>query len=316
MSGLLPPILSLMFGLSVALVFVGLAMPRRADPVQERLSRYGTRQPRSLEEIELQAPFYERAIQPIIRAMAGFVTRFAPRRNLEALQHKLDMAGNPNNWTPADFMGVRGLAALITGSVPAGILLVAHATLFRTVLFAGLLGALGFFLPAIWLGQRIRSRQHGIVKSLPDALDLLTISVEAGLGFDAALAKVTEKWDNELSQAFGRVISEIRIGKSRREALREMAYRMEVEDVTSFIVRHHPGGSTGREHRESAAHPVQTNAHQAATAGGRSGTKSAHQDALPSCAADLPLPFRCPAGAVRPASDRNLPGLMRSHECS
>ncbi len=235
MSGLLPPILSLMFGLSVALVFVGLAMPRRADPVQERLSRYGTRQPRSLEEIELQAPFYERAIQPIIRAMAGFVTRFAPRRNLEALQHKLDMAGNPNNWTPADFMGVRGLAALITGSVPAGILLVAHATLFRTVLFAGLLGALGFFLPAIWLGQRIRSRQHGIVKSLPDALDLLTISVEAGLGFDAALAKVTEKWDNELSQAFGRVISEIRIGKSRREALREMAYRMEVEDVTSFI---------------------------------------------------------------------------------
>lgn len=235
MSGLLPPILSLMFGLSVALVFVGLAMPRRADPIQERLTRFGTRQPRSLEEIELQAPFYERAIQPIIRAMAGFVTRFAPRRNLEALQHKLDMAGNPNNWTPADFMGVRGLAALITGTVPAGILLLAHATLFRTILFAGLLGALGFFLPAIWLGQKIRRRQHEIVKSLPDALDLLTISVEAGLGFDAALAKVTEKWDNELSQAFGRVISEIRIGKSRREALREMAYRMEVEDVTSFI---------------------------------------------------------------------------------
>jgi len=235
MNGFVALSLSLMFGLSVALVFIGLALPRAANPVQERLTRYGSRQPRTLEELELQAPFTERAIRPIIQAMARFITRFAPQRNIEVVQHKLDMAGNPNEWTPADFLGVRGLSALVTGAVPAGILLFARASPSRILLFVLLLGVLGFFLPVIWLGRRIRSRQKEIVKALPDALDLLTISVEAGLGFDAALAKVTEKWDNELAQAFGRVISEIRLGKSRRDALREMAYRMEVEDVTSFV---------------------------------------------------------------------------------
>jgi len=73
------------------------------------------------------------------------------------------------------------------------------------------------------------------VKALPDALDLLTISVEAGLGFDAAMSKVAEKWDNELSLAFARVIQEIQMGKLRREALRDMADRMDVPDVSSFV---------------------------------------------------------------------------------
>jgi tight adherence protein C len=97
-------------------------------------------------------------------------------------------------------------------------------------------GGLGFYLlPTLWLSSQIRRRQTEIVKALPDALDLLTISVEAGLGFDAALSKVAEKWDNELSLAFNRVIQEIRVGKLRREALRDMAENMDVPDVTSFV---------------------------------------------------------------------------------
>jgi len=95
--------------------------------------------------------------------------------------------------------------------------------------------AFGFFMPVIWLGSRIRSRQSEIVRALPDALDLLTICVEAGLGFDAAISKITEKWEDPLSMEFGRVIQEIQLGKLGREALRDMSDRMDVPDVTTFI---------------------------------------------------------------------------------
>jgi tight adherence protein C len=93
----------------------------------------------------------------------------------------------------------------------------------------------GFAMPMLWLRTKISRRQRSIVKSLPDALDLLTICVEAGLGFDAAMAKVAEKWEDELSAAFMRVIQEIQLGKLRREALRDMADRMEVPDVSTFV---------------------------------------------------------------------------------
>jgi tight adherence protein C len=85
------------------------------------------------------------------------------------------------------------------------------------------------------LSSRIKRRQQAIVRALPDALDLLVICVEAGVGFDQAMGKVYEKWDNELSIAFGRVLREIQLGKPRREALRDMSRRMDVPDVTAFI---------------------------------------------------------------------------------
>jgi tight adherence protein C len=87
----------------------------------------------------------------------------------------------------------------------------------------------------MWLSSRIKRRQNNIIKALPDALDLLVICVEAGLGFDMAMGKVYEKWENELAIAFGRVLREIQLGKLRREALRDMARRMDVPDVTAFV---------------------------------------------------------------------------------
>jgi tight adherence protein C len=96
-------------------------------------------------------------------------------------------------------------------------------------------GALGYTLPGMWLGQQIKKRKKNITKALPDALDLLTISVEAGLGFDVALKRVTEKWDDELSREFKRALSDVQLGRSRREALRDMSDRTGVEDVQTFI---------------------------------------------------------------------------------
>ncbi len=227
-------ILALLAFLSVMLFFIGLSLPSQPSPEQERLQTYGAR-PRTLAEMEMAQPFSERIIRPILQSSSTIVQRLAPQRNIEEMKHKLDLAGNPNNWTPSDFLGVRGLSALITLAIAIGVVMLMHTQLLQTIGGIAIGAVLGFYLPSLWLGQKIRTRQHEIQKALPDALDLLTISVEAGLGLDAAMVKVTEKADNELSRAFGRANAEIRLGKIRREALRDMANRCGVSDMTNFI---------------------------------------------------------------------------------
>jgi tight adherence protein C len=228
-------VLAGIFGLGILLAFLGVSQMFSApNPVNARLQQYGAR-PRTLEEIELAQPFGERVVNPLIRGMASFIGRFTPSQTTEDIRHKLDLAGNPNNWTVQDLLGVRGLSAIVTAGLFVLLFIVLNAQGPMIVLGVALGTGLGFFFPIIWLSSKIRSRQHEIQKSLPDALDLLTISVEAGLAFDSAIAKVVEKWDNELSRGFGRVISEVRVGKVRREALRDMAGRMDVQDVSTFI---------------------------------------------------------------------------------
>ncbi|MBI3913823.1 MAG: type II secretion system F family protein [Chloroflexi bacterium] len=227
-------LLAALMGLAIVMVFVGMSVSPQPTAVQARLRTYGAR-PRTLAEIELSQPFGERIILPLIRGISGFISRFAPQRNVEELKRKLDLAGNPNNWSSADFLGVRGLAALITTAVVALPLVSFRAPAPNFVLFVVIAAVLGFYLPLFWLNSKIRGRQHNVQRALPDALDLLTVSVEAGLGFDAAIVKVVEKSDTDLSREFARVIQEIRLGKVRREALREMANRIGVPDVTNFI---------------------------------------------------------------------------------
>ena len=98
-----------------------------------------------------------------------------------------------------------------------------------------LLIGLGFLLPGLWLGRKIRARQKEIMSNLPDALDLLTVSVEAGLALEAAMAKVAERTDNELGRAFARALAEVQLGRGRAEALRDMANRADVSDLNHFI---------------------------------------------------------------------------------
>ncbi|CAG0994257.1 hypothetical protein ANRL3_03002 [Anaerolineae bacterium] len=225
---------SAMLGLSVIIIFVGLSLPSKPSLEQTRLEAFGSR-PRTLHEMELSMPFSERVLLPVLRGMATFISRFAPQRNINEMKHKLDLGGNPNNWSAADFLGVRGLSAIITAVFFTLLAFLMSAPDLQKALFLGIGVILGFYLPNFWLNFKIGARKHEILRALPDALDLLTISVEAGLGFDAAMSKVTEKSDNELSRAFGRVISEIRLGKLRREALRDMANRADVQDLSNFI---------------------------------------------------------------------------------
>lgn len=221
---------------TVILIFVGLASPSTPDDVAVRLEEFASRStPLTLEEIELSQPFSQRVIQPILRGLASFITRFTPANTVESTRHKLELAGRPYNWGPTEFFGIRVLASVMLG-ILAFLLLSVAGQAFINRLIGTIIGvALGYLLPAMWLGSKIRRRQDEVIKALPDALDLLTICVEAGLGFDAAMSKVAEKWENELSRAFNRVIQEIRLGKLRREALREMDHNLEVSDVTSFV---------------------------------------------------------------------------------
>jgi tight adherence protein C len=219
---------------AVMLIIAGIASPRPADEVEARLVEYGGR-PLTLEEIELAAPFSQRILVPLVQGSAQFVSRFTPQRTLEATRHKLDLAGNPNNWSATEFLGIRGLAALILAALTLVVMMLTNTSPLQRLLFTVLMGAIGFFLPVYWLGRRISRRQEEIVKTLPDALDLLTISVEAGLPFDGAMQRVADKWDNEISKGFQRILTELRVGKSRIEALRDMSERMEVPDITSFV---------------------------------------------------------------------------------
>lgn len=220
----------------VILIIIGLTSRKPADSLQARLAEYSMREtPATLEEIELSQPFRERILAPTVQRAASFITRFTPANTLESTRHKLDLAGNPNNWTPSEFFGIRAIASVVLGGLIFLLLTVTKAETGALLGMTALFTVLGFVLPGLWLGGKIRSRKANVIKALPDALDLLTICVEAGLGFDQAMQKVSEKWDNELSRTFGRVLHEIRLGKTRREALRDAAQRLDVGDVTSFV---------------------------------------------------------------------------------
>jgi tight adherence protein C len=229
---------------AIILVIVGLRSPKESDPLQTRLAEFSTRdKPLTLEEIELAQPFSERVLLPNIRRLGQFASRFTPQASLESIQHKLDLAGNPRGLDPTMFwalrivatVGLGGFILLITFLAPPSSILSIRTGTIKALAMALGGSLLGFFLPVMLLSSRIKRRQAIIIKAMPDALDLLTVCVEAGLGFDQAMSKVSEKWENELSLAFERVIQEVRLGKLRREALRDMADRMDIADMTSFV---------------------------------------------------------------------------------
>ena len=227
-------VLTLLSALSVILIFAGLAMRTSAvDPVRSRLSQYGV-VARNLEELELHQPFSQRVVKPMIRSIARFLLRYTPPKTIEQLQHKIILAGSPRGLNVSDFLGLKGIVAVMLGAF-AVIVLLKNGLVLHAVLIGFFATFLGFNLPNIWLSSRIKARQKEITRALPDALDLLTVCVGAGLGFDASLAKVNQKWQNMLTEEFGRVLSEIRMGKSRREALKAMVVRTEVPDVATFI---------------------------------------------------------------------------------
>jgi tight adherence protein C len=207
------------------------------DPLQERLAEFIQRgDVTSLEEIELSQPFSQRVIIPVIRRVGEFSARFTPQKAIQDTARKLELAGNPWPIDAATFLAIRFILAVVLGGFLVAVVLISPPSNPNdNFMYIGGATFAGFFLPHLLLTSRITRRQKEILKAMPDALDLLTICVEAGLGFDAAMSKVSEKWDNELSLAFARTIREVQLGKVRRDALKDMADRLGIPEMTSFV---------------------------------------------------------------------------------
>lgn len=229
MEGILAGVMTL----AVILVFTSYFLAGQLDPVQARLQQIAVR-PRTLEELELQRPLAERTIKPIIRGIASLIGRFYPANTVRSLDRKLKRAGMEHTSTEF-FLGVKGFAALVGAMVASTLANVIFLDAAQTAMGFGVGLFLGFMAPDFYLRSKASGRNNGILETLPDALDLLTISVEAGLGFDAAIVKVTEKLKGPLSDEFMRAAGEQRVGKSRQEALRAITDRIEVRELRSFI---------------------------------------------------------------------------------
>jgi tight adherence protein C len=230
----LPILIAILAAAAVLLITYGVAARPSEDAVQARLSQLVV-QPKSLEEMELDQPFYERVMRPTIQRLA----RLGRRQDggmIARTDTKLEKAGYPGGLRGADWVGVKVLS-LIGFAVLGFILglLLTKATIVAALLFALFGAALGYMAPEFWLGRKIRARSMAMTLQLPDALDLLTISVEAGLGFDAALAKVVEKMEGPLVDEFRQALAEVRMGRARRDALRDVANRADSQPVSNFI---------------------------------------------------------------------------------
>jgi len=222
--------------LALVLVIVGVSAPDPQRRCKQRLAEYGARDtPVSLEEIELSLPFSQRVIVPLLNNVAQFVARFYATALPRVIATPIWSWPAIPITDRVSILAARAGIAIVLGFLIGLVMRVTHQSWPRSVLYTLLAAALGFFLPVLWLSSQISRRKNSVIRSLPDALDLLTVCVEAGLGFDGAMQKVTEKWRDDLSLAFARVLQEIRLGKSRREALRDMSDSMDVTDVTSFV---------------------------------------------------------------------------------
>jgi tight adherence protein C len=185
-------------------------------------------------EADLNVPFADRVLLPSVEAVAHAATSVLPARVLSNIENQLVRAGNPmslNAYVVFWLLSVTMFAGLVLASV----VVVWGAVGLPQAVAVFVFGLLGWMIPGNWLAGRVRARQKLVLKSLPDAIDLVTTCVEAGLGLDAALARVAEKSTGPLANEMSRMLREVAMGKLRREGLTEMAERLGVEDLTRFV---------------------------------------------------------------------------------
>jgi tight adherence protein C len=176
--------------------------------------------------------FEVRPLPPVLDRLRAVVARFSPGGTIAKIQHRLDLAGNPDAWTPERVLAYKGVGLIGLGVL--GFLIgVKHGGLVLVSTPIG--GAAGFLLPTVLLYNSGLKRQQKLQKALPDALDLLTVCVEAGLGFDAALAQVAQKTEGPMAAECARVLQEMQFGKARAEALRSLAERTTVPQLRVFV---------------------------------------------------------------------------------
>lgn len=196
----------------------------------------GIKKSRSTEDdSELDQPLLSRVVRPMLDYMGRAMMKITPGEMLSSLENKIIKAGNPGNLTVKEWVNIQALLITIlpfltliafrNSGVPAG-------TVIMLILSEA---AMGFVLPGFILGKMLTARQKIILNSLPDVIDLITVSVEAGLGFDGALMKVVDKKPGPLASEFDKVLQEIKVGRQKKDALRDMSQRIDIQDLTAFV---------------------------------------------------------------------------------
>jgi tight adherence protein C len=226
-------ILAMAVAFGVFLIFQGLSSPQ-VDLLETRLAQFSDRE-LTLDEMEMSTPLVDRVLRPLVDRIGKVIAKRTPANQQQALQDKINLAGRPFNLSVGSFLSLQLIALVVFTLV--GYLLALLLALTGTLLLLAPVGGgvFGYIFPSIWLDRKVKARQKDILLALPNALDLLTISVEAGLGFDAALARVVEKYNNALSLEFSQVLNEIRLGRPRLEALEDVGKRNKVDELNTFI---------------------------------------------------------------------------------
>lgn len=220
----------------LAVISLVLGLARRSPSVMEaRIQDFRTRAVETVEgEANLGVPFADRVLVPGIEALAKAATSVLPARVLANIEKQLLIAGNPMSLNTYVVFWMTSVSFMV------GLVLVAVVVVWGTIglqqaVAVLVFGVIGWMVPGTWLKGRVKVRQKKVLKALPDGLDLVTTCVEAGLGLDAALARVSQKSTGPLADELSRMLREVAMGKMRREALTEMAERLAVDELSGFV---------------------------------------------------------------------------------
>jgi tight adherence protein C len=234
-------ILGFCVGLSVLFFLLGRRFADAPATVEDQFGRYLADEPDSMlrpvvgDSIS-RLGFAQRVVFPLWRGALTRLGNLSFQRNVETLTKRLETAGRPYGLTVLNFLGLKYVVALV--SLMLGFLLgvvVLKRPLLIGALFTAAFAVIGFLVPDFWLGAVIASRRRDIVRALPDALDMIVVCVEAGQSFDQALKRVSARWYNSLTEEFNRILTEIALGRTRREALDSASDRIGLPDMANLI---------------------------------------------------------------------------------
>lgn len=241
MSPILLALLALL-GIVVAALLIGSG--GESKQIADRLDQFsgaggasgpGGGAPDPFADEELNKSFFDRIVKPMTGRVANLLQKRSKTDVAAQMKKELAQAGNPGGLSPAEF---NALKIMVMFGFPVSALLLGLLLRVKfpiVLLFSVVLFVISFLGPRIFVQNKIKARKHQIVRSLPDCLDLLTVSVEAGLGFDQAMAKVVQKFKGALAEELAIVLQEMQMGKPRRDALKSVAQKMEVDDLSAFI---------------------------------------------------------------------------------
>lgn len=227
-----PTLVGALVSFAVIAVWFALMPSRDTKQVAQRLDSYGKED--LIEAREMQQSFGQRVLRPMALRVLRTIARLLPHRAAAETERRLLYAGRPGRLTALDFWGLRLLMAAMLG---AGALAatVRDQPLTTAALYGAVGAVVGYMLPYMWLSSVMRTRQRAILKAMPNALDMLSIGVEAGLGFESSMIKVSEQWENELTRELRQTVMEIQVGASRDQALTNLATRTGVPDLNTFV---------------------------------------------------------------------------------